>query len=657
MDSHDKAMYEVYIAAANGEPLPDLDVGERWRSTASMMRENPAAGAKFFAQGSSGKSLIAAIESDCRTQYTETRWYQNTNTSRQMQHTHYPEMLWVIDDLLPAGFTLLAAKAKSKKSWLALNLAVAVASDKGKAFGKLDCLHGDVLYLDLESNQRRFKSRLEAMELQGDWPERLHIADVATWMNARGDDAINQLEEWMTEKPDTKLIVVDVFFNIRPARKKGSDPYEEDTRITQAISQFAGHHNVAVLAIHHSRKQKSPDDIFEEIFGTTGISGGVDNMLMLTKDTVDGKKHTTLHVRGRDVIDDTPRAMTWDDITCQWIIEGDAATINASTKDKAVLDLLARQREGMHYKQIAEALGVNVNTMKRRLRSLVHKELLASNDGVYIIRKKKREERELGCDSIDLSDLSDPTDLADLSDPALQSTVLDHSVHSRITQIDLRVIQDNPALQSNKSSLASRLDHSDHSDHSDSHVVVNGHTFTVETRTLRRGFGWPQYAATLEGATAHGGWSETVEDAIEKAARCAGIVLDTEADSTRSAGCGEAGASWCAPRAPSQLPLIQAGFSSRFNWIERPRSQQQRRVRGPRLGVTQQAFWHDITPSWLDEIADFNLDFPTCDEILASIATIPDAAWDVEDDDDVEPPTPTYLSAHIVRPMVMTAAA
>lgn len=308
------------------------------------------------------------------TEYTGGRWIPNAVTAYQLQRTEFEELNWIVDDLIPAGFTLLAAKPKAKKSWLALGLAVAVASENGQAFGKLDCLHGDALYLDLESNQRRMKHRLESMMLTGNWPERLHVVDATSW-HYRGDFAINELEYWMVSHPETRLIVIDVFQNIRPPRTRGGDQYEGDTELTQAISQFAGRNNVAVLAIHHTRKQKSPDDIFEEISGSTGIAGGVDNMLMLSKRVIEGREQVTLEVRGRDVIDDTPRAMSWDSMTCQWIVEGDAVIEYATNKDREVLDLLSNH-ETLHYKQIAIALSTNEHTMRRRLNIMVDKRIL-----------------------------------------------------------------------------------------------------------------------------------------------------------------------------------------------------------------------------------------------------------------------------------------
>jgi RecA-family ATPase len=57
------------------------------------------------------------------------------------------------------GFSVLAGKSKLGKSWLALNLALAVASG-GTAIGSIDVEQGEVLYLALEDTKRRLQGRL-----------------------------------------------------------------------------------------------------------------------------------------------------------------------------------------------------------------------------------------------------------------------------------------------------------------------------------------------------------------------------------------------------------------------------------------------------------------------------------------------------------------
>ncbi len=60
----------------------------------------------------------------------------------------FPEPIWGVPAIIPEGFTLLAGKAKIGKTFLAINIAYAMASG-GKAFGHIDVEPGRVLYIGL----------------------------------------------------------------------------------------------------------------------------------------------------------------------------------------------------------------------------------------------------------------------------------------------------------------------------------------------------------------------------------------------------------------------------------------------------------------------------------------------------------------------------
>src|SRR5690348_2217418 len=72
--------------------------------------------------------------------------------------SEYEDMTWAVPNLLPEGLTILAGKQKMGKSFLVLNLAVAVANG-GYALGKLPVDKRGVLYLALEDGPRRIQER------------------------------------------------------------------------------------------------------------------------------------------------------------------------------------------------------------------------------------------------------------------------------------------------------------------------------------------------------------------------------------------------------------------------------------------------------------------------------------------------------------------
>lgn len=74
----------------------------------------------------------------------------------------FPEPKWAVGGLLSEGATVFAGAPKVGKSFMALGLAIAIASG-GRALSSIPVEQGDVLYLALEDGDKRMKKRLRAM--------------------------------------------------------------------------------------------------------------------------------------------------------------------------------------------------------------------------------------------------------------------------------------------------------------------------------------------------------------------------------------------------------------------------------------------------------------------------------------------------------------
>jgi len=85
-------------------------------------------------------------------------------TADELLTKGWPEPVWLVPGLLPVGLTILGGKPKVGKSWLALQLAQAIAT--GGMFLGIRVVQALVLYLALEDSPRRLSSR---MKLQS-WP-------------------------------------------------------------------------------------------------------------------------------------------------------------------------------------------------------------------------------------------------------------------------------------------------------------------------------------------------------------------------------------------------------------------------------------------------------------------------------------------------------
>lgn len=92
-----------------------------------------------------------------------------------------------------------------------------------------------------------------------------------------------------------------------------------------SLKQFADYHNVALLLVHHLRKQRDDGDPYNMISGTNGIMGAADTIMVLTQDKR-SDTNTTLSFISRDV-ENSDTILTFGKATCRWSIVGDAKAI------------------------------------------------------------------------------------------------------------------------------------------------------------------------------------------------------------------------------------------------------------------------------------------------------------------------------------------
>ena len=208
-----------------------------------------------------------------------------------LQSTAYEPVSFVVDDLLPQGLHLLAGAPKIGKSWLALWLCLCAAQGKPLwTFATRPC---EVLYLCLEDSFQRIQSRL--FDLTEDAPPTLHFAVMSQQLH---NGLVEQIEQFLKEHPQTRLIVIDTLQRIRTAGND-ANPYASDYRDIGVLKALADKHRIAILLIHHLRKMND-DDPMNMISGTTGLSGATDSNFVLRK-SQRRENTATLYCTGRDI--------------------------------------------------------------------------------------------------------------------------------------------------------------------------------------------------------------------------------------------------------------------------------------------------------------------------------------------------------------------
>ena len=104
---------------------------------------------------------------------------------------------------------------------------------------------------------------------------RLHFAVASCKLS---DGLIVQLEDYLKDYPNSRLIVIDTLQKVRTASKDNA--YASDYGDISLIKDFADRHSLAVIVVHHIRKQND-SDVFNKVSGTTGLTGSADATFVL----------------------------------------------------------------------------------------------------------------------------------------------------------------------------------------------------------------------------------------------------------------------------------------------------------------------------------------------------------------------------------------
>lgn len=215
----------------------------------------------------------------------------------------------IIDNLLFQGTYILAGAPKIGKSFLVAQIAYHVST--GQPLWGCRVYPGPVLYLALEDQYQRIQERMARMfgvEYQGDL-----LISVSAKQIGLGLDG--QMEYFLEQYPKARLIIIDTLQKVREL-SGDSYSYASDYDVIGQLKKFGERHNVAILIVHHTRKQPS-EDSFEMISGTTGLLGCADGALLLHKEKRTDRK-AVLDVVGRDQPDQrlhlirNEERLTWD---------------------------------------------------------------------------------------------------------------------------------------------------------------------------------------------------------------------------------------------------------------------------------------------------------------------------------------------------------
>ena len=242
---------------------------------------------------------------------------------------------FIVEGMIPVGITFLSGAPKLKKSFLALQIAIAVAT--GNPILGHVVLQSEVAYFDLEGSKCRISFRTDHMRTA--IPDGVHIRNEKFedgWRLA--DGLVDKLRALVRKNPAIRLIIIDTYSRARGSFKAGgANAYDADVALLEPVQRMALEENIAILFVHHDKKGAAlVGDSFERLSGTMGISGSADCVINLVADGKRADGRATLEYNPRDarggelslVFDET--CLEWmseekptlrNDPVCEWIIE------------------------------------------------------------------------------------------------------------------------------------------------------------------------------------------------------------------------------------------------------------------------------------------------------------------------------------------------
>lgn len=272
-----------------------------------------------------------------------------------------PPIRMVVGDYIPAGLLLLAGDPKAGKSLLMQDLALSIARGE-PAWGCLPVDEGDVLYLANEGGLRSFRERLLRM-IEGDCSAAPTRFRIATSSEPLGDRLEIQLEWWLSQANDPRLVVIDTYSSVAPDTR-GVNRHQEDYNALSGLADLASRYpDTLVAVVHHTRKAES-EDVMHRISGSQGMTAATDGNAVLSRHTA--ARQCVLSIRPRNA-EESDLVIERSPETLRWRIVGDDERSQLSEGRQRILEWLERNPAGGTPKDVADGLAIPYDSVRQFL--------------------------------------------------------------------------------------------------------------------------------------------------------------------------------------------------------------------------------------------------------------------------------------------------
>ena len=280
----------------------------------------------------------------------------------------------IVEGLLHEGMLLFGGKSKRGKSWLMLDLALAVATGKPVWQHFPTREPQPVLYLALEDGRGRIQRRLRAIQPGIQTTGKLQLLYDFPLLNDGGIERLRHyIETW-----HYRLVVLDVLARVEPAARGHSDKtYHEIYRMFAPLQDLHRRHPFCLAMLTHLRKAEA-EDIFDTLHGSVAYQGAQDTLWVLERPPRDAVG--VLHLREKDSDD---QALHVSFVDGHWEFLGYDTEVKLSQGRQAILELFEEKERPLSIDEILKGLSrprSRYQTVRKTLHRMVQDEQLVRLD-------------------------------------------------------------------------------------------------------------------------------------------------------------------------------------------------------------------------------------------------------------------------------------
>ncbi len=227
-------------------------------------------------------------------------------SAQQIQVKSYEKDNYLIDDLLKGSkVSILTGGSKTGKTTLALQIANAIS--KGNSFLGKKTKQADVLYICMDNEEDLIAERIKLMNLEMN----NHVIFCFNKQIKLGNDdstvdslcLIEILDAMYTKHPNLKLVIIDLFDNIRSLTARTEANNVKDAEDIDYVKDLANWLKVHILLLNHDTKSGTQNGYCSSKGGVKLVGSCNGSYLHLIRNGI-GETNAVLEVGGRNIKED-----------------------------------------------------------------------------------------------------------------------------------------------------------------------------------------------------------------------------------------------------------------------------------------------------------------------------------------------------------------